>query len=40
MVTHDPHAAEYAGVVHHLDKGKLDRTVTASIPPPPEAVGV
>jgi putative ABC transport system ATP-binding protein len=28
MVTHDPHAAEYAGIVHHLDKGKLDRSVT------------
>jgi len=24
MVTHDPRAAEYAGVIRHLDKGELD----------------
>lgn len=24
MVTHDPRAAEKAGVIHHLDKGVLD----------------
>jgi putative ABC transport system ATP-binding protein len=27
MVTHDPHAAAYATVIHHLDKGKLESTV-------------
>jgi putative ABC transport system ATP-binding protein len=25
MVTHDPHAAEYAGSIVHLDKGQLGR---------------
>ena len=23
MVTHDPHAAEHASLVHHLEKGRL-----------------
>ena len=23
MVTHDPHAAEYAGIVYHIEKGSL-----------------
>jgi putative ABC transport system ATP-binding protein len=27
LVTHDPHAAAYAGTIHHLDKGKLESTV-------------
>jgi len=25
MVTHDPKAAEKAGIIHHLDKGRMDR---------------
>jgi hypothetical protein len=25
MVTHDPHAAEHAGSIVHLDKGQLGR---------------
>src|SRR6266568_9032782 len=27
MVTHDPHAARYASVVHHIEKGELAATV-------------
>jgi putative ABC transport system ATP-binding protein len=30
MVTHDPKAAEYAGTVLHMDKGRLVEAVTAS----------
>jgi ABC-type lipoprotein export system ATPase subunit len=29
MVTHDPHAAQFATKVHHLEKGELVETAQA-----------
>jgi putative ABC transport system ATP-binding protein len=37
MVTHDPHAAGFAGVIRHLEKGRLlpeGEVASSSIPPP------
>jgi putative ABC transport system ATP-binding protein len=37
MVTHDPHAAGFAGVIRHLEKGRLlpkGELASSSIPPP------
>jgi putative ABC transport system ATP-binding protein len=41
MVTHDPHAAAFAGSIHHLEKGRLlaageaaSSSIGATNPPP------
>jgi putative ABC transport system ATP-binding protein len=31
MVTHDPHAAEYAGIVYHIERGNLLRSNPAAV---------